>query len=467
MCPDGYCAMIRSKDHRFDLRMHLLRFAKLEGIRAACRHFKCSRKTVRKWLRRYEAEGTAGLTERSRAPKHCPHKTPPAKEREVLRQRARTPGFSAARLKREFGLSPSAGAIGRILRQKGLTRKRKRKHQTKRDLRAIKAKYPPLTRFQMDVKYLNDLPHYWPYYQSKGFPRFQYTTRDVRTGATFLAFANEISVTYAELTAKRLLTHLQAYGITLAEVIIQTDHGSEFDGQVVRKDDRGFTFTIEKVFPAHHRLSPPHHPNANADVESFHSLEEPEFFDIEDYKSPRDFWAKVTTYQHYFNFARLNSYKGNRSPLDILIEAVPSVSPRVLLLPPVNLHTLPLIAPGVGHHLPVEPVSSILGTDEKAVDLPGRSGQNPAPMKDARLFLRVKPGARKTRVVGPYGDRIKVEVAAPPENGKANAELLRFLRERLDLPIGSVSLAGGEASRDKQVLVSGLDLDEVRRRLLR
>jgi transposase len=352
--------MIRSKDHRFDLRIHLVRLAILKGIREATRRFRCSRKTVRKWLRRYQADGVSALSERSRAPKSCPHKTSPDQEREVLRQRARTPGFSAARLKREFGLFPSVGAIARILRQKGLTRKRKRKHQTKRDLRAIKAKYPPLRRFQIDVKYLNDLPHYWPYYQSKGFPRFQYTTRDIRTGATFLAFANEISVTYAELTARRLMTHLKAYGIDPAEVVVQTDRGSEFDGQAVHKNDRGFTYTIEQGFKAQHRLIPPHHPNANADVESFHSLEEPEFFDIESFKSPRDFWEKITTYQNYFNFARLNSYKWNLAPIDILRNAAPDISPRVLLLPPINLATLPLTPKGVGHYLPVEPVASFI-----------------------------------------------------------------------------------------------------------
>lgn len=352
MCPEGYCAMIRSKNHRFDLRIHLVRLASLKGIREAAKSFRCSRNTVRTWLRRCKAGGPSALKELSRAPKSCPHKTSPGHEREVLRQRARTPGFSAARLKREFGLFPSVGAIARILRQKGLTHRRKRKHQTKRDLRAIKAKYPPLRRFQMDIKYLNDLPHYWPYYQSKGYPHFQYTTRDIRTGVTFLAFADAISVTYSELTVRRLMTHLKDYGIDPAEVIIQTDHGGEFDGQAIHKNDRGFTYTIEQAFKAQHRLIPPHHPNANADVESFHSMEEPEFFDIEDYRSPRDFWEKITTYQHYFNIARLNSYKWNLAPIDILLRADPAISPRVLLLPPVDLTTLPLKALRVGQYLP-------------------------------------------------------------------------------------------------------------------
>ncbi len=80
-----------------------------------------------------------------------------------------------------------------------------------------------------------------------------------------------------------------------------------------------------------------------------------------------------------------------------------------------------------------------------------------------RLLLRVKPGAARTRVVGRYGERLKVEVAAPPEGGKANAALLDFLSERLG---AAVSLSGGMASRDKAVLVEGLDADEAMRRLM-
>jgi hypothetical protein len=116
--------------------------------------------------------------------------------------------------------------------------------------------------------------------QSLGLPRFQYTTRCAKTGAVFLAYGNELSVTYAELTVRRLLEHLRAYGINSADVVIQTDSGSEFDGQAVRKTDRGFTHTIEQLFAARHRRVCGN-ANANADVESFHAHEEPEFFDIE------------------------------------------------------------------------------------------------------------------------------------------------------------------------------------------
>ena len=151
MCPCPYYAMIRSKNTTFDLRIHLVRSALEQGIRAAAREFRCSRNTVRKWLRRYQKEGPKGLEDRSRAPRRIPHKTPPAWEAEVLRQRKRTPGFGAERLKREFGLKPGISAIKRIIREHGLSRRRKKKHRVKRDLRAVKARHLPLRHLQMDV----------------------------------------------------------------------------------------------------------------------------------------------------------------------------------------------------------------------------------------------------------------------------------------------------------------------------
>ena len=162
MCPITYATMARSKKPVFDLRIHLVRFAVEQGIRAAAGRFKCARNTVRKWLRRYHENGLKGLENKSRAPLSCPHKTPARLEAKILRQRKRTPGFGARRMKREFELKPSAGAIARILRQNGLSRPRKKKRLVKRDLRAVKARYKPLTRLQMDVKYLNDIPHYCP-----------------------------------------------------------------------------------------------------------------------------------------------------------------------------------------------------------------------------------------------------------------------------------------------------------------
>jgi len=75
------------------------------------------------------------------------------------------------------------------------------------------------------------------------------------------------------------------------------------------------------------------------------------------------------------------------------------------------------------------------------------------------LRLTVAPGARRTAVVGLHGDRLKVRVAAPPEKGAANQELLAFLARVLDLPKSSVRLKGGSQSREKIVELQDLSPD--------
>jgi uncharacterized protein (TIGR00251 family) len=74
------------------------------------------------------------------------------------------------------------------------------------------------------------------------------------------------------------------------------------------------------------------------------------------------------------------------------------------------------------------------------------------------LRLTVAPGARRTEVVGLHGDRLKVRVAAPPEKGAANQELLAFLAERLGLPRSAFKLLGAQ-SRAKVVEVHDLSPD--------
>ena len=68
------------------------------------------------------------------------------------------------------------------------------------------------------------------------------------------------------------------------------------------------------------------------------------------------------------------------------------------------------------------------------------------------LRLTVVPGAQRTQVVGLYGDRLKVRLAAPPEKGAANRELIDFLARSLNLPKTSFSLQGAP-SRTKVVAI--------------
>ena len=360
--PISYNEMIRADNLKFALRKALAVHALEHGVKPAMRRFACARGTVRTWLRRYQERGNEGLDDLSRAPKHCPHKTPPEVEALVVERRKKTPGFGAQRLVMEFDLPLGKSAAHRILKQNGLVRARRRRHQRKNDLRAVKAAYKPFTRFQMDTKHLNDIPAYWPQMQALQLPRFQYTIRELSTGAHFLAYADDLSKTYATLTARRFLDHLKASGADTAQVVLQTDLGTEFDGDTVHYREGGFHRTIaDAPHRAGHRFNPPSCPNANADVESAHATIEAEFFDAETFRSRGDFFGKIATYQHWFNLARKNRSRGWRSPADILREKAPSLSPKIFLLPPVALETLLPASrsppPSGGQHVPGSPES--------------------------------------------------------------------------------------------------------------
>jgi uncharacterized protein (TIGR00251 family) len=74
-----------------------------------------------------------------------------------------------------------------------------------------------------------------------------------------------------------------------------------------------------------------------------------------------------------------------------------------------------------------------------------------------RLKLRVSPGARRPGIAGRHGDAWKVRVAEPPEDGRANEAVLRLLAEALDVPRSAVALVSGHSSRDKIVVLDGLE----------
>lgn len=70
------------------------------------------------------------------------------------------------------------------------------------------------------------------------------------------------------------------------------------------------------------------------------------------------------------------------------------------------------------------------------------------------LSIHARPGAKRTEVTGLHGDALKLRVAAPPLEGRANDELTAFVAEALGVPKGKVRVVKGGASRRKTVLVS-------------
>jgi hypothetical protein len=93
--------------------------------------------------------------------------------------------------------------------------------------------------------------------------------------------------------------------------------------------------------------------------------------------------------------------------------------------------------------------------------------------EDGVVVLRIKavPGARRSQIVGvlamPDGERLKVRIAAPPEDGEANKAICRLIAETLGARTSTVKILTGATSAEKTVGISGLGaghaagLDEV------
>ncbi len=81
------------------------------------------------------------------------------------------------------------------------------------------------------------------------------------------------------------------------------------------------------------------------------------------------------------------------------------------------------------------------------------------------LDVRLVPRARRDEVEGIYGDSLKIRVAAPPVEGRANEALLRFLGRKLGVSRSRFEIRRGRTSRRKLVWIDGVDEEAVRRAL--
>lgn len=85
---------------------------------------------------------------------------------------------------------------------------------------------------------------------------------------------------------------------------------------------------------------------------------------------------------------------------------------------------------------------------------------------EIRLEVKAKPKAKKSRIVALEGGTVEVALAAPPVDGAANEELVRFLSEVLSIPKRSITLLRGQSSRTKLLSITGLAPSDLTSRLL-
>lgn len=86
-------------------------------------------------------------------------------------------------------------------------------------------------------------------------------------------------------------------------------------------------------------------------------------------------------------------------------------------------------------------------------------------MTDVVVDVRVIPRSKKTRIAGERDGAVVIRLAAAPFDGAANAALIAFLSDTLDLPRRNIRIVSGETSRRKRVAIAGMMADIVKQRL--
>lgn len=272
------------------------------------REYFTKRQTVSFWVLRYESEGIEGLKDKSRRPHNIPNKTPEWIEREIVKiAKAKKCHVGQDRIQSELrkeGIKRSTSVINRIMNDKGLIKKRRKKWKNKKQIQEYKKKLKALRNWQVDLKDLIDIPNIYALIASGIIPRYQYSAKDVITGSAFVAYGWQKTEINSIRFIQTLFEHLAKYGIHSSKISIQTDNGSEFIGNIVKKEPSGFERLIEQIYHGKHSTIPIGKKEWQGSVENFHDRIEDEFYDIETFNSLSDFLGKSWTFILNWNLDR-------------------------------------------------------------------------------------------------------------------------------------------------------------------
>lgn len=263
-----------------------------------CRRCGISRPTLRKWWRRYQAEGEAGLQDRSRRPHHSPNRKVFAPETELILglRRERRLGVKRLRIEliREHGLKLALDTVHKVLvrhDERYLKRTPLRRKGTRRYCRPI-----PGDRVQLDVCRIG--PGLYQYTAVDDCSRFQVLgLYPRRTATNTLAFLEQV---------------LEEMPFPVQR--IQTDRGQEFFAYTVQEQLRAWRIKFRPIRPRS--------PHLNGKVERAQRTALEEFWAWADLKAP-SLGDQLAEWQTFFNWQRPHSALGGRAPIDRVGELLP------------------------------------------------------------------------------------------------------------------------------------------------
>jgi len=270
-----------------------------------------SRKTATKWWRRFQAEGVAGLSDRSSRPRHCPHHTPARVERQIvaLRQRRK---LGPARIASIVGAP--ASTVHRVLVRQGLNRLAWMDRPSGQIIRRILTDHPGEL-VHVDVKKLGRIPPGGGW-RMLGRDKAEHHTKH-RVGYDFVHSAIDAHsrLAYSEILGdergpscagfwRRAAAFFEDHGVEITAVL--TDNAKNYLG-------KDFTAALEGI---EHRRIRPRRPQTNGKVERFNRTLLEEWAYVRLYTSNNQRTRALDHWLHLYNHHRGHTALGGRAPIE-------------------------------------------------------------------------------------------------------------------------------------------------------
>jgi transposase InsO family protein len=281
-----------------------------------------SRPTAHKWVRRWQAEGDAGLHDRSSRPRTTPHRTPPEVEAQVRRLRTDRK-LGPARIAPILGLP--ASTVHRILVRHGLNRLAWLDRPTGEPIRRYERDRPGEL-VHVDIKKLGNIPDGggWRIVgRQAGDGNRQATTTERKNCKPVIGYSyihsavdDHSRLAYSEVLTderketaagfwQRANSFFAAHGITVERVL--TDNGSCYKSRL-------FTQTLTTAGIAHKKIRP-YRPQTNGKVERFNRTLLDEWAYLKPYTSNNERTEALADFLHTYNHHRCHTALGGHPPI--------------------------------------------------------------------------------------------------------------------------------------------------------
>jgi len=260
--------------------------------------YEVSRKTVYRWLNRYDEYGKVGLLDRSHRPLSPHPKTVKPKVVKLIVKIRNSTKYGPIRIKNELlklGITVSCHGIYNVLIRQELIecrRKRKRKHK--------RYYVKESGHLQMDTKFLDTLP-------GKPYRYYQYTAIDTYTRIRVIRIFDEHSAYNMSRFLKGVVKTMPFRVLS-----VRTDNGLEFTYGPFKRE-HPFSLVCARLDIKHY-LNRPAHPQSNGRVERSHRTDDEEFYRVNPVKDPKQWQAKVHEWEFFYNHLRPHMALGGLSP---------------------------------------------------------------------------------------------------------------------------------------------------------